>query len=590
MPAARVIPLLLAFALVPPLIVPAELTPLAFILCGAGFALAALGLSLWMLRSRALLGTGGTGAALFAATALIGWITAATLWSEAPRIAFLGMVSQHSGAALWLVAGGWFVATVLLSDKRSLRGMVAIVALFGGVSGAWAVIEAVTGGARGWGSAAGPLENSSSLGSVLAVTVFAAAAWRASTRKPGERLAAVACAVAGLAGIAAADSRVGAIGVVVGLVFVAALYRTPASANGRRLLAVGVPLLGTGVTAGLVAAANGALGGSALEALARIGTDRDAIWRSAYAQFTGSPIVGSGPEQFSAWIAWAFDGGDLSVNATYDPHNALVGLALGGGAVAVALWLAAAIAALWALVAVFDRAGRPRALAVLIATPVVLAAATSFTWLTPVATIITAALVGGVLGAGRTVEGGDIVAGNRVRLQGVAVKTLTATLMVACATVVALSVPAFDASWRYATGDLRRPVEYARLYERWPEPAYAALALRGALSESGDPAPVLARLDGAEAHATYHVDLALREVFIAQRAVQADSTAWPRFITAVERGIAADPASGLWYTLAAAQAAELGRIEDRQRYARLALTYRLSAADRAYLTALAEPK
>ncbi len=584
---ARVTPLLLAAALAVPLLAPSELTPLAFLICGAVAAAVALGLAMWELRAGSPLVTRTTGVALVTATALVGWITVATLWSDAPRVSFLGMIAQHSGAALWLVAGGWFVATALVGDKRSLRAMVAIVALFGGVSGAWTVAEAVTGGARGWGSAAGPLENSSSLGAVLAVTLFAAGSWWALTRTPGERLAAAACAVACLAGIAAADSRVGMVGVAAGLVFLAGVNLIPQSVEGRGLLATGVPVLGAAVTAALVATANGALGEGALGALARFGTDRDVIWRSAYAQFTASPIAGSGPEQFSAWVLWAFDGGDLSVNATYDPHNALLGLALGGGVVAVALWLAAAISALWALMSVFHRAGRPRALAALIATPVVLATATSFTWLTPAAMILTAALIGGVLGAGRTASEFDDVTAAQARPRVAAVRLIAAALTVACVGVVVMSVPALQAGWRYTTGDLTQPVEYARLYRQWPEPAYAALALRGALAEQSEPARMRALLGDAERHASYHVDIALREILIEQQAVLSDPTAWPRFADAIERGVQADPASGLWYTLAAAQAAHLGLAEEQIAYVRAALTHRVPPDTRAYLERLA---
>ncbi|MBW6469206.1 MAG: O-antigen ligase family protein [Coriobacteriia bacterium] len=579
---ARILPLLLVAMLVAPLLAGSDTTPLLSLLAGS-IAVVVLGVSA-LVEPRA----GRTLSPLVTATLLSSfllatWLTARALLSASPHVSFLGTMGQHSGAALWIVAAGWLAGAALVADKRALRDMLGVVAVFGALYAVLGIVEAAGGTGREWGSAAGPFENSSSLGSFLAIAAFAAFAWGRTWRDRAARFAANAVAAVCVLGIWAADSRTGLAGIAIGLAVLGLLYVGKRSQTRTWMVATGVPLAGLAVTAVLALGATGRLGPVVLRAIASIGTQRDTIWNSAVAQVVASPFAGRGPELFSAWISWSFDGGVLSFNGTYDPHHALLGLALGGGLVAVTLALVAATAGLAASVNVFEDARRALPVASIAALPAALAGASLFTWLTPAAVFAAAAVLGALLASARASDArvADSRLARQLRIG------MGATLMLGCAATIAVAVIALPTQRAFSSledVDLNGAVA---LYQSWPDPAYASRAADAAVISGLDPSMLDRILGDVDSMAEHHVDLALRQIFLGQRALTVDSARWPEFAEAVERGMRADPASGIWYTLAAAQADALGRHESSADYAERALGFALTPEDRVYLEGLA---
>lgn len=586
--ASRVLPVALGFTLLVPALLPAEMNPGVTVATAAAAASAML-IMAFVRGLRSL--SRETTLAIGAVTLLAAWLTVRSLMSLNPAVSFMGSVAQHAGSALWWVIAAWLLAAAHLADRRALRHLVAVGAVSGALFGAWGVLEALTVGDRAWGSAAGPFENSSSLGTYLAVAALAALAWGLASRRTGIRAAAGLSGGLCVAGTLASDSRAGLVGLVAGLAIAVFLRFAPTGRPVRWGAAYGLPIVALLAAALLVTAATSTLGTYALSAVQALGTARDAIWRSAGLQIAQAPILGSGPEQFSAWISWSFVDGFASVNGTYDPHNAIAALVLGGGVVAVMLWFVFASSTLAATTGTLHRAGRPLAVAAIVGVPCALVGASLFTWLTPAAAVLAAAVTGALLpdgGADREVEPASAADGVR-RGAGRAVFALPAGLaLLACSAALVLSVPMLAAEREFVTDRTTLDAAaFARLYERWPDPTYAALTIDAVLTRGGDPA--LGQRTGAAARqqALWHVDLALRQVYLAQLPLRDEPRAWAGFTAAIECGAPADPASGLWYTLAAAQADALGLTEEAATWAEKALQLDPGPDERALLEGIA---
>lgn len=536
-----------------------------------------------------------------ASSLFVVWLIVAASSAADPLISFMGTLSQHSGAALWLATLAWGVAVVLLAERRTLRQLLAVTSVAGAVYAALGIIEAITSGDRGWGSAAGPFENSSSLGAFLIVSLLACGGWWLASRSAKARYAAAACGLVALAGFAAAESRLGLVGVATGGILTAFLLLRQNRHPLLQTLPVILPVAGIGTGGLLVAAATGSLGAAALRLVASLGTSRDAIWRSAAAQFAQAPVTGSGPEQFSAWVRWSFSQGMLQYNGTYDPHNLIAGIAVGSGIVGIVLFGVAGWALTAALLSVFERTGRPRVLAPVIAMPAALIGGALFAWLTPLATIAVAALIGAVLASAEApLDASDgpaeqpsredsappatrPVAGAMPR--GIMIASLATAVLLLAPTIA--GAPMLVAEWRYVrAGTSASPESLIGLYDVWPDPAFASLAVEQAFVSGADAAAVRRRLDVPSARVAEHVDLALRDIFLAQDALARGENAWPQFTAAIDAGVHADPASPIWYTVAAAQADGSGRAADRDRYAAAALALKPGAEERAYLEGL----
>lgn len=580
----RALPAALAIALLVPVALPVDLNP-GVTLTASALMAALLGAVWFAMRRRAPMPAAALTTSC-AALALAVWLTARSMGATNPAVSFMGTISQHSGSALWLVIAAWIAVAARSADKRALRELLAVASISGAVFGAMAVYEALALGARAWGSAAGPLENSSSLGSYLAVTVLTSAAWSLSARDTASRALAVVSASASVAGILAADSRTGLAGVLAGTLVAMLVLLAPAGRRTRAALAVGLPLAGIAVTSALIAVATSRLGPSAQSFLRMLGTERDSIWRSVAAQLAQAPLIGSGSEQFSAWVSWSLEGGDVVVNGTYDPHNAIAGLGLAGGAVGLVLWTAFSAVALFATIGVFEHAGRPRALAVIVALPAALMGSAMFAWLTPATAVVVAMLTGALLAVEPAPPDASPPVSPRAA-QGWPQTSLWTALVLGSGIVIALSVPMLRAEYAHVSGQASHSTEFVRLYDRWPDPAYASMAISSALQSGEDLAALGPLRSSAEGQATWHVDLALREIYAEQVALRADGARWPRFQHAIESGVRADPSSALWYTLAAAQADAMGLSGERTKYARGALALDPPAAQRDYLERLA---
>lgn len=575
-----VVPVATAGLIAAPVLGPAELNPAIALMVSACAAAVMLALAAARGPGRA---NGPVLSALAGAAALVVWLCARSLTAADPLSSFFGTIAQHTGAALYLLALLWTIAAFALGSRVALRRLLVTIALGAGASAVLAIAEALTSGDRGWGSAAGPFENSASLGAFLALGLLSAAGWYRAARSHRERIASALCALLMLGGVAAAESRVAVAGLAAGLAVTAALAHGPAAARARRLLPLAVPSLALGTSIAL-ALLSGAPPGSPLRGLiASLGTGRDAIWRSALAQLEQAPLFGSGPEQFSAWVSWSLEGGLLRYNGTYDPHNAVLAIGTGGGIVGLALFMLATGAAVRALVGAFEASGSPRALAPIIAAPIALGGAALFAWLTPVATLTAAALVGCTLAAAGTnaAPGQDIMP--RARTE-VPVRAALGALALAALAIAGASLPMLGAEARFArvqqTGSAE---ELIGLYRAWPDPSIAHTALDRALAEPGRAERVRTLLNVPAGQSSWHVDLALREVFITQEALARDPSQWPRFAAAIERGVQADPASALWPTVAAVQADALGKRQERDAYLRRALALRPASAERSLL-------
>jgi len=589
---ARALPFALAATLAAPFVLRPELNPatvilvsslgVALLLVVAAFAAAATQRTTDQARTAvgrpALL-------AVLSAVALAVWLSLRTLGAVVPQVSFVGTVSQHSGAALFVLAAGWLAAAVLLADRQALRLLTPLVALSGAAYGALGLFEALTTGERAWGSAAGPFDNSSSLGSYLAVTFIVSLSWFFSTKTSWVRLAAGASAALSLAGIVASSSRTGGVGAVGGMLTAVLLYAAAGSLTGRRFAAVFVPLAGMGATAALVAGSAGILGDAVRWLLVPLSTDRDAIWRSALARAGESWLIGSGPEQFSAWVVWRFNGGALSFNGTYDPHSTLLALLLGGGIIGLVLWFVFTASTLWALLGVLAASGRSCSIALQAALPATMMVIGMFAWHTPIAVIVVAVLTGSLLALHPPERTQHDPTATRWLLVGV-----TVALAVGCLAIAGLSVAALGPERAFFSqgSTPQTPEHYAQLYRSWPDPAYASRAVDLVLSRSGGTTEAEALLGDLDNPALHHVDLSLRRVFLAQRDLRGSSVGWPAFEAAVERAALSDPASGLWFTLAAAQADALGLAEESARYAQRALQFELNTEDRTYLEGLLE--
>lgn len=574
------LPWALAISLAAGLVPPVELNPASVTLVGLVTA-GLLGVAAAVTAPRAL--GRATATALATAAVLAVAIAARSTFADNPAVSLWGVVGQHNGAALWVLAALWLAAGAMLADARALRGVVGVVAAAGAVFSVMTLVEVASGGVRGWGSAAGAFENSTSAGEFGAVAVVAAVAWALYARSSHARVAAIACAALSGAGIVAAGSRVGVAAVAGAAVFalVAWLARTQ---RAEAALAIGTPVAAALATGALVAGSTGALGDGAVQAISRLGTARDAIWRSAAAQVPHSPLVGRGAEQFSAWAAWAFDGRALAYNGTYDPHNLVLSVLLAGGAVALVLAAGALAALVWALLSATRGAPRSLAQATLAAMPACVVTAGLFAWGAPAAVLAAAAIAGALLGASsRTGDAsGPSRAGIRI--------AIAATLVPAVAIVVlgARALPV-ERSF-HLTHASASPEALVAMYGRFPDPAYAVAALDRMTAVQGGlyDKTIKALLAASAKDSRWDVNRALLGLSADPTILPTSTDEYRRLITRARDGMAADPASGLWYTVVAAEADRRGLGDDARRYATLALRDRgESAQTRAVLKVIA---
>ncbi len=532
---------------------------------------------------------------LLALLPLLGWLALTSALAHEPRISFVGAIALHQGTALWAAGAAWLVAGVLLADARMVRALVSVLAAAGGV---FVVAALVAGPAPGSVEPSGVFENSASLGGFLAIALVAAAVLTVGTRRPGVKAAGAALALACVAGIALADSRTGILGVLCAAVFAGAL-RFTRERRAAPALALGSAIAATGASALLALGAAGRLGEGFAEAIGALGSGRDAVWRPVLAQIGQSPIVGSGLEQFTGWIRWSVVGQEVQTGRlTFDPHNVPLGVVLGGGAAGGLLLFAAFTALVWACSALLRRGGVAGAL--LAATPAALMGVGLVGWIAPAAMVAACAMTGAALGAAATRHPGSERAATpdaepaRVAAPGRAVAAATAALALALgvAAVPALSTQRAYAEMTREGAPAPAPERVVALYDRWPDPAFAVVALDRLWPAvaSGDQRARLAAerlMDETTDVVAWRADLALLHLDTARALQTGRPERFPAFAELVEASRASDPSSGIWDAIAALEAERLGLAEEATRAAARALEFDLDEAARAELERLA---
>lgn len=516
------------------------------------------------------------------AVATLLWFGFTSTQALNPGVSFLGMVGQHNGTALWLLGLVWLVAGIVSADAAALRLTLKVVASAGGVYALAAIVELVSQGAqRTQGYAAGFFDNSSSLGQFLAVSMMAAAAWGLSEKSRTQRW--IAWGLFGLSGIdiALASSRTGMLAVAVGAAVSFLMVSLPDSRRARGVTTAALTLGPGVVTALLVTASTGSMGGAAQSAVAIFGTDRDAIWNAAVSKVGKAPVLGQGLQQFSGWITWGAEGG----LPTTDPHNIMLALLLGGGVFGVVLAGATFAALTWTILGVATRS-HSLPLALTMASPIALLAAGLVGWIAPAALVAACAMTGTGLGVSLSrLKGGPAPGRDRNVL-------LVAAIVIGITSIAAAMIGLRMLPTQMNLGVGAEPASMAQVYEQWSDPAYASVALSalGPAVAAGDPqATQLAKsLMAASANdARWRVDVAGAQLILAQTLNPGDPAQFQRFEDIVDRGVQADPRSGLWYVLAAREASRLGLEQQSREYAEKALTLQLDESTRLEMQGLA---
>lgn len=536
-------------------------------------------------------------------------VTSAVL-SGSPRAAFFGARGQHTGAGVWLALAAVFLIVSSTRVDRRLILSARAVSVFAAALALAAMLDALgfVRATRLIESASGLMENSISLGQILVIGAGAGVAWAFMTGSVYERLAGLVCASLALIGIVISSARAPMYGLVAAAALMV-LWWIAWRAAPRK---VAERIAGSSVVVAAMAALGGAywLTVSSAKSVAWLTeklSGRVAIWDSAFSRLDRLPILGFGPDQFTAWATW-----DMAANGTFtytgtnDPHNALIYWLLAGGIAGliillVALYVLATRA--WRSLATSDFALGQVAIVMAIGA---WAVSLLFSW-----TNITAALCAVVLlaalfsedEAGAHVSVSESVADDEEDEQvpdaslarsAFVDRAVGITAAAACLVVLALAVPAIaaEADWArdiaVGSGDAETLLHG---FGVTGDPVYAADARAsaqtlGKLDEGLEDRLILA----LEPHADWSVDAALAlnlvEYGRAKRGVE-DSD--ERAATALELGKKADPASGLWDFVAASEASALGDEKTAVEKANAALKYPLSDEARVQMKAIIAP-
>lgn len=493
-----------------------------------------------------------------------------------PWVSALGVVGQRAGALTWLVALGLFLVGIVERRRMSALLIAQVIAAGSALYAVVAILQAagILSSLIGvWGSASGPLENSSSLGSLLVLGAGAsAAAWSAAESR-AQRIGWIGAGVSCTAGIAAASSAGAVVGLCAGVVVAVALQGVRSSR--KRIdwaapAAVIAVLLGV---AGAVSVASGLAGRSALATADALSNLRFTLWRSAAYALRADPLVGRGPDQFTAWAQWSLSPtAGLQTQAAHDPHNLVLASAIAAGIPGLLIgstalaWLGMTGLAHW------QTGGRPRAIALSIAALAGWSTTLLFTWASPPSLFCAAALAGGCISA---LSHRETQRTPRTRLLP------TIAVGAGVLLLLALAMPSLFTEFRFAaqmgrTADSALSASITAMESDPHDPAYANAALAELLKRaSGGDTDALnaARLILAPRvrDAAWNVDLAANLLTIAPS--YPPDEARKRISEAVTLGHEADGASGLWDSLAAQASVQVGDSSGAQRFAREALRH-----------------
>lgn len=568
----------LGFTLIAVAMAPRNSAALTALLCGGLWPAFIIGVRLrWLRRpGRAVL------LMLAASAAAVGVLTVRSAFAAGSRVSLWGAVGQHSGALTWVVALLVLVASCYAFRPGDLGRSARSLAIAGAMLAVAALVQR-TGffaAVRFSAEPSGIMENSGSLGQMLSVTFFAAIAWALGSRQMTQKLAAWTCVAMVVAGLVVTHSIGAWVGVGVGgavgiATFMLARYAT---LSARIATAVLVTIMIVSIS-GLVWMLSDGISPGLETRLAAASNDRFTIWTSAIGQVAQAPLLGSGAEQFSAWVNWGLDSqSGLNKTATYDPHNLALNWLVSAGLLGAVLALCAAGVILTLLfTALADRPVTP--IAALVTAPIAWIVAVMFVWTSPLALFAVALIVGQV---GSTADA-DPERGPLDRSDSVGISAVAA---VGIAVVLVVFLWGAPAEYRWARSidrGVSDPISLVRLATQTGDPSLAVAAFDAVLSAptqdqqavEGQLAVLMPVLQRAS---TWHVDSAFaRFVFAMRGVVPKNESSWNRASAGLSAGRLADPGSGLWDSVGAIQATELGFDEQAKGYARNASVHALPA-------------
>lgn len=460
--------------------------------------------------------------------------------SQNPHVSLLGLAGQHNGWLMWVIAWAFFTLMMISDGNATTRCLSAVIAVFGGVSGLVALLQAagvLASPALFSQEPAGFFESSVALGQLCVIAVFCAAAWaRDPATGPTGRIVAVASGIASAVGLLAASASAAVAGLAVALVLFA-LARAVTRTHPLRTFVTGALALAALSFATTMTIVLLPTGSKVFLAANDILNNRPTLWKSAWEQFLQQAWLGAGPEQYSAWAAWDVTSvGALRVQAAFDPHSSLMAVLTAGGVLGLLALLVAVAAVATRLLRTSDRP-LPESQLLLLAGAAGWAFSTSAAWSDPLSTFLAGAVLGAVLGARSpvTADGATSRAASIAAPAVVAVMTLAAVGAAALAARPALG----ELEWARARDGL---VAY---YEPGPspDPTFALTRAYGV-----PPGGVLEILEPYADDASWHVDVAfsLAEARFLAAAGDLDDEEWDDIKDALEAGRTADPTTSLW--------------------------------------------
>lgn len=515
---------------------------------------------------------------LFPAVAVF-WLCVCGLFAADVRMSFLGLAGQHTGAALWVGLLGTVAVLVAFPRGDDLRWATRAVAVAGAAAGAFAVLDAagVLSLYRYSSEVSGFMESSSSLGQLAVLGVGAAAAGAIFEKRSSFRAFSIGLLLLSAAGLVLSQSRGAWVAVLVGIASVALLRWVSSRRPGRPGLSAALLVCVVALLLAVAVWASTTSAPGAFDRFADVSNRRTVIWRSAVMQAAGSPLVGSGPEQFSALVDWTtVPGESVEKTTAYDPHNLLLYILVGGGIPALALSLAGAFVLIKRLAETLSAGST--GVGALVAAEIAFGASLMFSWTSPVAAALAAVLLGALLATGgRSIERANHeVAYSGPRVLGLSLRVLV--VGVALVSLVAIT-PAVSAEYAWASAvdsDTVTPELLLSTARATGDPTMYAGA-----APDYPPEETIAELSSA---ACWHVDAAFELNQMEFSALTGgESGAWERVVDSVELGSMADPASGLWYYLAAAEADIAGMSAAVVTYSTKVLDYPLPEEARTWL-------
>ncbi|MDH4140196.1 MAG: O-antigen ligase family protein [Coriobacteriia bacterium] len=521
-------------------------------------------------------------------------LTLAIVRSVDPRLSFIGDAGEHNGVALWL---GMF-ALALVAAQRARRGdlgrLARAIAVAGAIFGIAALLDYadIVGRFRYSAEPAGLLESSTSLGQLLVLGVFCAGAWALGARSAGQRMAATGAGAIIVLAMLVSHSRAAWIGVAVGAIVTLAIV-----VNGRKWSfvsaswAVALVLVSLGLLAAswfVLTSADTAT----LRQLADASNQRTTVWLSAFSSAAQHPVLGSGPEQFSAWVTWAPTQAGVETIGTFDPHNVMISWLHAAGIVGLFAAMLAAGLMLRCLLNTLQASRFSAAVAALTAAVLGWAATLMFGWVGTTVAPLLALLVGTLAVAGRDQASGE---------QGRGIPASAATVG-AVALVLAVAVfggPRLVAEYRWGTamsrgltGEIDATVQLA---EDMGDPSAIALITSRVLAEARtDPSMAEALVAIADEmspalqrHSKWHVSAAYAGFDLeAARESLLGEDSWDATEGYLVAGREADPSSGMWDYVGGVWADSLSRQADAASYAEAALRFPLGEDARLKMEAL----